>query len=58
MNASEFYLLRAKDEFYADIDAKISMYEKFIKNNSDSPFKQFAQERLKNLKEEKFIKEN
>lgn len=55
---SEFYLIRAKEEFYADIDAKIKLYEDFLKKKEKSPFRMYAEERLKKLKEEKFMKQN
>lgn len=55
---SEFGLLRTKDEFYADLDAKIKMYERYIEKNKKSPFVKYAESRLKELKEEKFLEEN
>ncbi|WP_422107079.1 tetratricopeptide repeat protein [Winogradskyella sp.] len=56
--SSEFFILRTKDAYYADLDTKIKLYENFIKNKPDSPFKVYAEQRLKLLKEEKFIEEN
>jgi tetratricopeptide (TPR) repeat protein len=55
---SEFFLLRTKDEFYADLDAKIDLYEDFIKAKDKSPFLIFAKKRLKELKEEKFLEDH
>jgi tetratricopeptide (TPR) repeat protein len=55
---SEFFIIRTKDEFYADIDTKIKMYEDFIKKKSKSPFITFATSRLKDLKKEKFLEED
>ena len=55
---SEFFILRTKDEFYADVETKIKMYEDFIKKKEKSPFKTFAQRRLKELKQEKFLEED
>ncbi len=55
---SEFFLLRTKDEFYADLDAKIKLYEDFIKARAKSPFLIFAKKRLKELKEEKFLEDH
>ncbi|WP_179318377.1 tetratricopeptide repeat protein [Winogradskyella helgolandensis] len=52
---SEFFLLRTKDEYYADVDSKIKLYEQFIEKNKKSPFVSYAQGRLKELKEEKFL---
>ncbi|WP_045471247.1 tetratricopeptide repeat protein [Winogradskyella sp. PG-2] len=55
---SEFFILRTKDEYYADIDTKIKMYEDFIKRKEKSPFASFAQSRLEELKQEKFLEED
>lgn len=52
---TEFYLIRTKDEFYADVDAKIKMYEVFVKKHKKSYFLKFAESRLKELKQEKFL---
>jgi tetratricopeptide (TPR) repeat protein len=52
---SEFFIIRTKDEFYADLDTKINMYETYIENNDKSPFISFAEGRLKELKQEKFL---
>ncbi|MBU2927813.1 tetratricopeptide repeat protein [Winogradskyella psychrotolerans] len=52
---SEFFLLRTKDEYYADVDSKIKLYEQYIEKNKKSPFLSYAQGRLKELKEEKFL---
>ncbi|WP_417859900.1 tetratricopeptide repeat protein [Winogradskyella sediminis] len=52
---SEFYLLRTKDEYYADIDSKIKLYEQFIEKHKKSPFLGYVKGRLKELKEEKFL---
>jgi len=55
---SEFFLIRTKDEFYADTDAKIKLYEDFLKKKGKSPFKSFAEMRLKELKQEKFLEQD
>ena len=52
---SEFFIIRTKDEFYADVDTKINMYQTYIERNEKSPFVAFAQRRLKELNEEKFL---
>ncbi|REE27676.1 tetratricopeptide repeat protein [Winogradskyella pacifica] len=52
---SEFYILRTKDEYYADTGSKIKMYEQFIEKNTKSPFLGYAEGRLKELKQEKFL---
>ncbi|MFK7833618.1 MAG: tetratricopeptide repeat protein [Winogradskyella sp.] len=55
---SEFFILRTKDEFYADLDSKIKLYERFMTKHPKSPFIKFAERRLKDLKEEKFLEDN
>ncbi len=55
---TEFFMLRTKDEFYADLDAKIKMYEMFVEKHKKSPFETFAQRRLKELKQEKFLEQD
>ncbi|WP_400076381.1 tetratricopeptide repeat protein [Winogradskyella sp. R77965] len=55
---SEFFLIRTKDEFYGDIDSKITLYENYIAKHEKSPFLTFAQRRLKALKKEKFLEED
>ncbi len=52
---TEFFLIRTKDEFYADVDAKISMYEAYLKKHAKTPFVTFAEKRLEELKQEKFL---
>jgi len=56
--SSEFFILRTKDEYYADLDTKIALYENFIEKKTDSPFKRYAEERLKALREEKFTEKD
>ncbi|WP_299128164.1 tetratricopeptide repeat protein [uncultured Winogradskyella sp.] len=51
---SEFFIIRTKDEYYADIDTKIKMYQDFLKKRTKSPFRPFAEQRLGELKQEKF----
>jgi tetratricopeptide (TPR) repeat protein len=55
---TEFFIIRTKDEFYADLDSKIKLYEDFIKKKENSPFKPFAERRLKELKQEKFLEQD
>jgi tetratricopeptide (TPR) repeat protein len=55
---TEFFIIRTKDEFYADLDSKINLYEDFIKKGGKSPFKPFAESRLKELKQEKFLEQD
>lgn len=54
-NSAKFYVVTTKDAFYSDIDAKIKLYEDFIKETPEEEFTvYFAKRRLKELKEEKF----
>jgi len=53
---NQFRMVLIKGEYYEDIDAKIKVYEDFIKNFPKAREKQFAEYRLKALKEEKFLK--
>ena len=55
---SEFFLLRTKDEFYAALDTKITLYEQFIEKHKKSYFISYATKRLKELKQEKFLEED
>lgn len=55
-DTAQFYLVRTKDEFYADLDTKIKLYEKFKIEFSHSRFNLFVDSRLKTLKNEKFMK--
>lgn len=55
---TEFFIIRTKDEFYADLDSKIKLYEDFIKKKEKSTFKPFAERRLKELKQEKFLEQD
>ncbi len=54
----EFYIIRTKDEYYEDTNTKIKMYKDYIKKHEKSIFKRFAEDRLKQLKEEKFLQED
>jgi len=55
---SEFFIVRTKDEFYADIDTKIKLYENFMEKHKKNPYTRFAEARLKELKEEKFLEQD
>lgn len=55
---SEFFILRTKDAYYADLDSKINMYEAYLEKHKKSPFKSYAESRLKELKQEKFLEED
>lgn len=54
--STQFFLVRTKDAYYEDLDAKIKLYEDFKKYHPKNPFIKFAQFRLDELKEEKFLK--
>ncbi|WP_370390630.1 tetratricopeptide repeat protein [uncultured Winogradskyella sp.] len=55
---TEFFLIRTKDEYYADIDTKINLYEKFKEKHKGTPFSALADRRLQELKKEKFLEKN
>jgi tetratricopeptide (TPR) repeat protein len=54
--SSEFYIISTKDKYYADLDTKIKMYEDFRDKYPDTYYSTFASKRIKELKEEKFLK--
>jgi len=54
--SSEFYILSTKDKYYADIDTKINLYEDFRDKYPDTFYSKFASSRIKELKQEKFLK--
>ena len=54
--SSEFYIISTKDSYYADIDAKIKLYEDFRDKYPDTYYSKFASRRIQELKEEKFLK--
>lgn len=53
---AQFFLVRTKDEYYADKDSKIKAYEVFKEKFPKSVYIPFANGRLKELKDEKFMK--
>ncbi|WP_338732700.1 tetratricopeptide repeat protein [Mangrovimonas cancribranchiae] len=51
-----FFMLLSKERYYADMDAKIKLYEDFIKRfPNEKNFVAIANRRLQELKEEKFM---
>lgn len=50
-----FRLVLVKDAYYEDTDAKIKVYENFIASFPKSRMKDFAQHKLTQLREEKFL---
>lgn len=55
---AKFYIVKTKDEYYADRDLVKKLYKDFVNNHSESPFARFAKMRLKELEEESFLKED
>lgn len=55
---SAFYMVVSKDKYYADIDAKIKLYEDFKTQYPESFYVKLANMRLQELKEEKFMNED
>lgn len=53
---AQFFLVRTKDEYYADRDSKIKVYEVFKEKFPKSVYIPFANGRLRELKDEKFMK--
>ncbi|MBA6153150.1 tetratricopeptide repeat protein [Gelidibacter maritimus] len=52
---AQFFLVRTKDEYYADRDSKIKVYEVFKDKFPKSIYTPFANMRLRELKDEKFM---
>ena len=53
---TQFYLLMAKDKSYQNIDARIKLYEDFQTKNPKHNYNFWVDRRIKELKEEKFMK--
>jgi tetratricopeptide (TPR) repeat protein len=56
--AAQFYLAAAKEKYYADYDSKIKAYEVFVEKYPKSHYVYLAEMRLKQLKEEQFMKQD
>src|SRR5690606_24612929 len=56
--SAQFYLVAAKEKYYADYDSKIKVYEVFLEKYPKRPYVLFAERRLKELKEEQFMKQD
>ncbi len=54
--AAQFFLVRTKDEYYADRNSIIKVYEVYIDKFPESVYIPYAKGRLRELKEEKFMK--
>lgn len=52
---TRFLILRTKDEYYADKDAVIKLYEDFLNTYKNESISKFAEYRLKELKEKQFL---
>jgi tetratricopeptide (TPR) repeat protein len=53
-----FFSIISKDKYYKDIDTKIKLYENFMEQYPKSVYVPFAESRLKELKQEKFLEED
>ena len=53
---AHFLLVFVKDQYYEDIDAKINLYEAFVKKFPQSKYKPLVKNRITELKEEKHMK--
>lgn len=56
--AAQFFLARTKDEYYADGGSKIKAYEVFKDKYPNSVYMSYVNGRLRELKDEKFMKSN
>jgi tetratricopeptide (TPR) repeat protein len=54
---AEFMLVITKDAYYADIDSRIKTYEDFKRRFSSTNYSEYVDNRISELKKEKFIKE-
>ena len=52
----QFAIVGTKDNYYKDINKRIEVYENFIKTYPKNPMLRFAEKRLKELKQEEFLK--
>jgi tetratricopeptide (TPR) repeat protein len=55
-STTQFYMLMAKDRYYKDIDMRIKLYEDFQAKNQKDGYDFWIEKRIKELKEEKFMK--
>jgi tetratricopeptide (TPR) repeat protein len=55
---SEFFLIRTKEEYYADKEAVIQLYENFIEKYRDTPISAVASRQLDHLRKETFLQKN
>ncbi|MEZ4855016.1 MAG: tetratricopeptide repeat protein [Gelidibacter sp.] len=53
---AQFFLVNSKAAYYENIDSKIKVYETFKQKFPESPYIFFADQRLKELNDEKFLK--
>lgn len=53
---SLFYMLMAKDRYYKDFDTRLKLYGDFQSKYPKSNFNYWIERRIKELKEEKFLK--
>ncbi|WAC01329.1 tetratricopeptide repeat protein [Lacinutrix neustonica] len=53
--SARFSLVITKDSYYKDIEARIKLYEDYLKAYPNSQFKKWAEDKLKRLKTEQFM---
>ena len=56
--SSRYFLVLTKDKYYKDLETRIKLFEDFIRKFPTSPFAQFAERRLIEIKEEQFLKQD
>lgn len=57
-NSIAFFIARSQEEYFADVDAKIQVYENYRKKYPESPYSVYAEQRIKSLKEKQFLEGN
>lgn len=53
---TQFYILMAKDKYYKDIETRLKLYEDFKAKNPNDGYEYWIDKRIKELREEKFMK--
>ena len=56
--SAQFFLIFTKDQYYKDIDSRIKLYETYKAKFPKSKYNSMADYRLKELKEERFMKKD
>ena len=52
---AQFFLVRTKDAYFADLESKIKAYRIFLEKFPKSAYRDYAQHRLRELKEKNFM---